>query len=207
MFLGLISARSIRQMETGVAEPENAIGELPQGLHASAWDFRLADVLVDDHQPAVLLVDASSVNRRVVRGVLKDEGYRILESSQAAEALELLHRQPIDLVVLDLRMPEVSGLDFCRAVKQDRETRWVPVLILSSIHGDESEIAGITSGADEFLVQPLRPELLRTRVRAMLRHKSAIDSLEEAENILSRWRRLSSTATVAPSNIASAWRI
>ncbi len=167
-----------------MAEPENAIRELPQGPHASAWDFRLADVLVDDHQPAVLLVDASSVNRRVVRGVLKDEGYRILESSQAAEALELLHHQPIDLVVLDLMMPEVSGLDFCRAIKQDRETRWVPVLILSSVQGDESEIAGIASGADEFLVQPLRPELLRTRVRAMLRHKSAIDSLEEAENIL-----------------------
>jgi putative two-component system response regulator len=139
-----------------------------------------------DAPPAstVLILAGPEISRFVLRRVLMPEGYRILESARSCDALELLKRERVDLVVLGPVTPENAGLEFCRAVKADRDTRFIPVMILTSVQGEESEIAGISSGADEFLVQPLPPALVRTRVRAMLRHKQAIDSLDEAESLL-----------------------
>lgn len=153
---------------------------LPLG-QLSVWD----DIVEDSSQPStVLILDSVEVNRRLLRGMLKNSGYRILEAKRPMEAIELLALEKIDLVVVDLMMPEMSGPDFCRKIKSDRGTRLIPILMLTSIQGAESEIAGISSGADEFLVKPLQPQVVRTRVRAMLRNKALIDSLEEAETIL-----------------------
>jgi putative two-component system response regulator len=87
-------------------------------------------------------------------------------------------------VVVDLVMPEMSGLDFCRMLKNDRKTQLIPILMATGVQGAENEITGIESGADEFLIKPLQPSVVRTRVRAMLRNKALVDSLEEAETIL-----------------------
>ena len=153
---------------------------LPLG-QLSVWD----DIVEDSSQPStVLILDSVEVNRRLLRGMLRNSGYRILEGKRPMEAIELLGVEKIDLVVVDLMMPEMSGTDFCRKLKSDRGTRLIPILMLTSIQGSEGEIAGISSGADEFLVKPLQPQVVRTRVRAMLRNKALIDSLEEAETIL-----------------------
>ncbi len=81
-------------------------------------------------------------------------------------------------------LPEMSGPELCRWMKARRATQLIPVLMITNIQGVENEIVGISSGADEFLIKPLHPAVVRTRVRAMLRNKSLIDSLEEAETIL-----------------------
>jgi putative two-component system response regulator len=78
----------------------------------------------------------------------------------------------------------MSGLEFCQKIKSHKRTQFTPILMLTSVQGIENEIAGISSGADEFLTKPLHPDVVRTRIRAMLRNKAAIDSLEEAETIL-----------------------
>jgi len=98
--------------------------------------------------------------------------------------MALLQSEKIDLVILDLMLPEMSGPELCRWMKADRRTHLIPVLMLTNVQGVENEIAGISSGADEFLIKPLHPAVVRTRVRAMLRNKALIDSLEEAETIL-----------------------
>jgi putative two-component system response regulator len=137
-----------------------------------------------DRSPSVLVVDSQEVNRRVMRGMLKREPYRILEAGHAGEALSILEGERVDLVVLDLMMPGISGLELCRRIKSSRRTQLLPVLMLSSVQGIESEVAGLASGADEFLNRPLHPTVVRTRIRAMLRNKAVVDSLEEAETIL-----------------------
>lgn len=153
---------------------------LPLG-QLSVWD----DIVEDSSLPStVLILDSVEVNRRLLRGMLKNSAYRILEAKRPMEAIDLLALEKVDLVLVDLMMPEMSGTDFCRKLKSDRGTRLIPILMLTSIQGAESEIAGISSGADEFLVKPLQPQVVRTRVRAMLRNKALIDSLEEAETIL-----------------------
>jgi putative two-component system response regulator len=81
-------------------------------------------------------------------------------------------------------MPEMSGIDFCGMLKADRRTQLIPILMTTGVQGIENEVAGLESGADEFLVRPLKPSLVRVRVRTLLRNKALIDSLEEAETIL-----------------------
>jgi putative two-component system response regulator len=159
--------------------------ELQQPSSPSAWDLYAGGALEEADQPAtVLLLERKEINRRLLRATLQTEGYRILEATRAADAFDLLEREPVDLIILELMLPEMGGLDFCRRIKSRRQTRLIPVLILTSVLDVENEIAGMASGADEFLVKPLRPAIVRAHIRAMLRHKAAIDSLEEAESIL-----------------------
>lgn len=132
----------------------------------------------------ILVVDSQEINRRLLRGIFKTTPYKILEARRASEATALLESEKIDLVILDLMLPEMSGPELCRWMKARRATQLIPVLMITNIQGVENEIVGISSGADEFLIKPLHPAVVRTRVRAMLRNKTLIDSLEEAETIL-----------------------
>ena len=134
--------------------------------------------------PTVLVVDCDPVGRQLFRGVLKVAHYRILEAPDALEALAILRDTPVDLVITDLVLRDLSGLELCRKLKADKRTRLIPILVVTSVHAIESEIAGLESGADEFLVKPVSPMALRTRIRGMLRTKHITDSLEEAESIL-----------------------
>ena len=159
------------------------IGKLPE-IEPSARGsfFEAAD---SPALPAVILiVDGEEINRRLLKAILKTAPYKILEARKASEAMARLQSEKVDLVILDLMLPEVSGPELCRWMKANRATQLVPILMMTSVQGVENEIVGISSGADEFLIKPLHPAVVRTRVRAMLRNKAMIDSLEEAESIL-----------------------
>ena len=136
-------------------------------------------------QPStVLIVDSEEINRRLMKAIFKTASYHLLEARKASEAMALLKSERIDLVIVDLMLPEMSGPELCRWMKTNRETQLIPVLMITNVQGIENEIAGISSGADEFLLKPVHPTVMRTRVRAMLRNKALIDSLDEAETIL-----------------------
>jgi putative two-component system response regulator len=134
--------------------------------------------------PTILIIDEIDLNRRLLKAMLKTSSYRILEATRPSEGLAILGREKVDLLVVDQMMPEMSGTEFCQLVKNDRRTQLVPILVTTSIQGVENEVAGFESGADEFLIKPLRPALVRTHIRSLLRKKALTDSLEEAETIL-----------------------
>jgi putative two-component system response regulator len=150
-------------------------------LHQPRWENVLEDAA---QAPTILIVDDIDLNRRLLKAVLKTANYRIFEAKRPSEAVGILEREKVDLVIVDLVMPEMSGPDFCRLLKNDRKTQLIPILMATSVQGPENEIVGIESGADEFLIKPLQPTVVRTRIRAMLRNKALVDSLEEAETIL-----------------------
>ena len=108
----------------------------------------------------------------------------MLEAKRVAQAFAILETEKVDLIVVDLVMPEISGPEFCQRVKRNRRTQLTPILMVTSVQGVENEVAGLASGADEFLLKPMHPTVVRARVRAMLRNKALVDSLEEAETIL-----------------------
>jgi putative two-component system response regulator len=137
-----------------------------------------------DTEPTILLVDAVDLNRRVLRATLASTGARFVEAKGPLQAFEILQRERVDLVVCDMFLPDLSGLEFCRRLKSDRNTNLLPVLMLTSVEGSELEVEGLTSGADEYLLQPAHPSVLKARVLSMLRHKAALDSLDEVESIL-----------------------
>jgi putative two-component system response regulator len=134
--------------------------------------------------PTILIVDDVDLNRRLLKAVLKTASYRILEAKRPSEAMLILEAEKVDLVIVDLVMPEMSGADFCHVLKSDRRTHLLPILMITSVQGVENQITGLESGADDFLLKPLQPAVVRSRIRTMLRHKAMTDSLEEAETIL-----------------------
>lgn len=137
----------------------------------------------------ILLVDHVELNRQLIKGILKAGPYRLIEACSQEEAIRILERDNVDLVISEWIVTDASGrlnsgLELCRKVKSNPRTHLIPILIVTSVQGIENEVAGLESGADEFLVKPLQPAVLRTRIRSMLRQKRIVDSLEEAETIL-----------------------
>lgn len=161
--------------------PGKEIIVLRPDMHVPRWESVLEEAA---QAPTILIVDDLDLNRRLLKAMLKTANYRILEAKRPSAAIATLEREKVDLVVVDLVMPEMSGPDFCRLLKNDRKTQLLPILMTTSVQGAENEVAGIESGADEFLIKPLQPTVVRTRIRAMLRNKALVDSLEEAETIL-----------------------
>lgn len=168
-------------VQTGAELASLAAGAAPSAL-AVPWTDSLG-------RATILLVDHVDLNRQLIKGILKAGPYRLLEARSQEEAIQVLERENVDLVISEWIVSDWSGrpnsgLEFCRRIKSSRRTHLIPVLIVTSVQGIENEVAGLESGADEFLVKPLQPAVLRTRIRSMLRQKRIVDSLEEAETIL-----------------------
>jgi putative two-component system response regulator len=130
----------------------------------------------------ILLADGLAAKREFVSGVLKGESFRLLEANSTADVLARLGQVAVDLVILP-STGSLEGLDCCRRIKADRRTELVPVLMVTE-DAIQSQIAALSAGADDFLPQPFHPDLARTRIRALLRHKAATDRLEQTETIL-----------------------
>lgn len=132
----------------------------------------------------VLLLEDANSRLDDVREAVECEDYRVLTAERGLAALEMLAETPTDLVILPMRLPDMDGAEFCRRLRDDRRLGLIPVLMFSAIESVEQEVAGISSGADAFLVRPFHREVFRARLRSLMRHKRMVDRLEESETIL-----------------------
>jgi two-component system KDP operon response regulator KdpE len=114
----------------------------------------------------ILVIDDEPQIRRVVRNALGDGGARVLEAASGASGLDLAAAERPDLVVLDLGLPDLSGVDVCREIRQ-----WstAPILVLSARHSDQEKVALLDAGADDYVTKPFSTPELQARVRALLR--------------------------------------
>src|SRR5207302_2570949 len=101
-----------------------------------------------------------------------------------AAALEELTRTPIELVLLDVMMPHMSGFEVCEKIKSNPETYLLPVILITALSGKQDRIDGIKAGADDFLARPVDRTELLARVRSLLKLKHRTDELERAESVL-----------------------
>ncbi|MFO8007493.1 MAG: response regulator [Candidatus Brocadiia bacterium] len=120
----------------------------------------------------ILVVDDEADIREVVRHHLEREGYSATCVGTGEGALAAARRRRPDLIVLDLLLPGVDGLDVCRRLKADASLESVPIVMLTA-KGEEADIvAGLELGADDYVTKPFSPRVLMARVRAVLRRKS-----------------------------------
>lgn len=127
-------------------------------------------------QATVLVVDDTPANLTLLAQVLKPD-FRVQLAVSGAKALELCRRQPPDLIVLDVMMPEMDGYEVCRRLKADPATRRVPVIFLTALTRPEDESAGFEAGGADFIHKPFNPATVRARVRTHLQLKLAEDQL------------------------------
>jgi PAS domain S-box-containing protein len=136
----------------------------------------------------ILNVDDSEAARYTRSHVLRRAGFLVVEASTGEEALRALHERAPQLVLLDVRLPDVSGIEICRTIKRDPTRNRTPVVQISSTYvSEQDQLAGLDGGAEVYLAEPVEPRELITVVRTLVRLRSAEKELRESE---ARWRRL-----------------
>jgi adenylate cyclase len=132
----------------------------------------------------ILVVDDDGRNARLMQIVLRSEGYRTSISSSGPEALALLVVDPVDLIVLDVMMPGMSGYDVCRQIRENKQTFFLPVILVTALTDATDRVEGIEAGADDFISKPFNEVEIRARVRSLLRIKALHDQLERRNDLL-----------------------
>lgn len=145
---------------------------------------RMANTAVSDLMPkeTILVVEDENEIRELVCYNLAKEGYEVVEARSGEEALTKAHAQLPTLVLLDLMLPELDGLEVCKRLKRDYLAQHVPIVMLTA-KGEESDVvAGLEVGADDYITKPFSPRVLVARIRAVLRRGSR-HAVEESETI------------------------
>jgi CheY-like chemotaxis protein len=124
------------------------------------------------HNETILIVDDDPVNLLVLRRLIsRRAAYRILEAIDGQSALDLAQANPdLDLILLDVQMGEISGIDVCHILKNNPRTRAIPIILISAVHTDDESIAeGLESGADGYITKPVDDNMLQAWLNATMR--------------------------------------
>ncbi len=129
----------------------------------------MLDSEIDISGSRVLIADDNQQNRELLEAYLDGEGYEIVMATDGEETVRLVAEQPPDIVLLDIMMPRLSGYEVCERLKQDPETRKIPVLMVTALDEMGDIEKAIEKGCDDFLKKPVNGLELQTRVRSLLR--------------------------------------
>jgi len=138
--------------------------------------------------PLILVVDDLAQNVRLLEAVLSPKGFRVAAAYSGEEALDALGREQPDVVLLDILMPGMDGYEVCRRIRQDPETAFLPVIMITA-SGEEEKVRAIEAGADDFVSKPFDQAELLARVRSLVRVKRYHDTIESQAAELARWNR------------------
>jgi putative two-component system response regulator len=138
----------------------------------------------DLDSPKILVVDDHPASRMTAVAILSVEGYEVLEADSGLSALEaVMHSQP-DLILLDVMMPGMDGFEVCCQLKQDEQTRLIPVIFITALNDRQARIRGIEAGGDDFLSKPFDRLELAARVKSLVRQKRLNEDLDHASQVL-----------------------
>ncbi len=128
----------------------------------------MSKVLIVDDAPDLVIIAAC---------VLKADGHEVLEAGNGQEALELSLAQRPDVILLDVMMPGMDGIEVCRRLKADPQLRSIPVILVTAKTADDDVVRGLDAGADDYIAKPFRKEILAARVRSAARVKQGHDAV------------------------------
>jgi two-component system, sensor histidine kinase and response regulator len=143
------------------------------------------------HTPDVMVVDDDPRNRKLLEEYLVGAGYDVRTAGDGRSALAMANERPPDLVLLDVMMPDLSGLEVCRLLKSDPRTRLCQVVMVTALDATPHRVEGLDTGADDYIGKPVRREEFMAKVRSMLRARRLLAELENArETVAARNAKL-----------------
>ena len=151
------------------------------------------------NKPVILVVDDQLSNILLLEGFLVRQGYEIIQAESGQEALDKLSENQIDLVLLDIKMPRMSGFEVLTKLRADKKTQLIPVVMITAQSEKETRVQAYESGCDDFISKPFEQYELLVRVKSLLRIKFLNDEVEEsrkfAENKNAELERFTYTAS------------
>jgi diguanylate cyclase (GGDEF)-like protein len=145
-----------------------------------------ADDEVSAHPSTILIVDDQAVGRTTLKRVLTSDGYHLLTAADGLEALKILESNLVDLVLLDVMMPDMDGFETCRRIRENPLLRELPVLMITSLNDRNSKLKGLMSGADDYITKPIDGAEVRARVRTIVRlnrYRTLIDQSNQLSHL------------------------
>jgi two-component system alkaline phosphatase synthesis response regulator PhoP len=128
----------------------------------------------------ILIVEDEPDIRKLVNYNLAQERFKVLEAEDGEQGLKIIQRDKPDLVILDLMLPGLSGMELCKILRERSETERLPVLMLTAKAGEADRVVGLEMGADDYLTKPFSPREIVARVRAILRR---VESAKPADQL------------------------
>jgi len=132
----------------------------------------------------ILVADDQAANRELLDELLTTQGFKVISAPDGAAALLELTRTQVDLVLLDVMMPDLNGFEVCERIKANPDTYLIPVILITALSDRQDRIEGIKVGADDFLSRPVDRTELLARARSLIKLKQRTDELERAESVL-----------------------
>jgi two-component system NtrC family sensor kinase len=151
----------------------------------------------------ILMIDDSPTYLHEMAVEIRKDGYDVIAAKSGKEAIELLESQPVDCILLDLLMPEMSGKETCRRIKSKPEWRSIPLLILTGMEETQAMVESINAGADDYVPKSSDFEVLKARVRAQLRRKQFEDEYRSVQRELLK-KEIEATQARAAQQVAEA---
>lgn len=145
-------------------------------VNAELGEIELLNVEEGSDKPLLLIIDDNADIRKMVGELLNDE-YRIIEAQNGKEGIRLASKYVPDLIICDVMMPVMDGLECCRRIKEEMTTSHIPVLMLTACSMDEQRIQGYESGADGYLSKPFNSRMLRMRCENLIENRKRIKNV------------------------------
>ena len=126
----------------------------------------------------ILLVDDDPDIREIISFNLLKEGYNVEIAENGVQGVEMSLKFKPDIIILDVMMPDMDGMEACESIRSNPETKDILIAFLSARGEDYSQVAGFDAGADDYITKPIRPKVLISRIKALLRRKSKSNDLK-----------------------------
>ncbi|MDY7033609.1 MAG: response regulator, partial [Thermodesulfobacteriota bacterium] len=153
--------------------------KIGQFLQEKSTNQKVIEGKETNHKSKILIVDDKPLNVKLLAAIIPVEEYQIIKAYDGMEALEKSLSESPDLILLDILMPGMDGYEVTKKLKEDSHTRYIPIVLITSLDEEEDKVKGLEAGADEFLNKPVNPHELLARVRSLILLKQYREELSK----------------------------
>ena len=125
----------------------------------------------------ILVIEDDPDIRNLIAFNIKNEGFNSIEAKNGEIGIEKAREKTPDLILLDLMLPGIQGLDVCRVIRSDKDTKNIPIIMVSALGQEEDVVTGLETGADDYITKPFSIKILLARIEAVLRRR--LDQVED----------------------------